>query len=535
MYAKIAALIWELGYRNRWGLLATCVIAPLSVVFLETVAPQVIQPGPVEGGVVLLYMWGLLYLSVVFAYAEFSPTSLNTGLPDHVLRLPVRSSVLAAVPLVLGVSVLFAYLFVWSRIDSLRIPWHPGLGLIVVAIAVSWIQAINWGLSRTPRFAAIALLVVTTLAALGMATVTTEPGGPVLIPRSTAWLLLVTLLVSGIGLAQLSVARVRRGQIVLGFDLLPSFRVPGFSLPGTYRNGRQAQARYEWRIFGWVLPTAAAAMAFLVFVVQFLTPEDTIEATVVIGLMFFYCACVLGLEIGKSHFRNPSFAMTGFWATRPLSSRALADAKLKLAAMSILAGTALILLPLVPAWHLAGSWDKIAGLWGQIAMREGTGGALTLALAATLLLPLLSWIFCANAMAACMTGHRVLSANFMMAVGPGFVVLAFGIYKLSQSVTVRAFIVEQAMWLGVIPIISVIALVAFLVKRFGLSRDDLLRPLPLVLAGLVFAGGMVGGQQLSVLEGHQFAVAIVLLNLAIFTALPSITAPVALRINRHRT
>ncbi|MEM9313273.1 MAG: hypothetical protein AAGA95_01490 [Pseudomonadota bacterium] len=534
MAAKLKALAWELWHPNRWGIIGMMLVAPAAVWLLQRAAPETIQAGPVEGAIVLLFMWGLLFLGVIFSYAEFSPKNFQVGFPNHVLRLPVRTSALAGVPLLLGVSSLLAYLLIWSRIDALAIPWRPGIGVVLVVIAVSWVQAINWGLGRTPAASATAMIGVSALTVICLLTVTAGPDDPVLLARGTAWSCLALLAFAGVALAQWSVARTRRGQVIAGFERTPSWRLPGFSIPRRLRSAAHAQFRYEWRVFGWILPTCAAAMGILVFFVQFLNPEDTIEATVVVLMMFFYVACALGLEIGKSHFRRSDYRMSGFWATRPLSSRSLANAKLKLAAMTIFVGTLLILLPALAAWHLSGSWEQISAAWQAFAVREGRVGALAAATAAVALLPLLAWIACANTMAACMSGHRWLSQKLIMAVGPVLVVVAFGGYQLFQMPAFRLFLREHTLWLALLPIAAAIGLVVLLGRRFELSRGALIHAPSVAPAITILALGAVAAWSLSFLADHRIAVLAVTFNLTLFAWLPFVTAPVALSANRHR-
>ena len=112
--------------------------------------------------------------------------------------------------------------------------------------------------------------------------------------------------------------------------------------------------------------------------------------------------------------------------------------------------------------------------------------------------------------------------------------MIFGVYQLSQIADVRAFVMEHGGWLALIPVLLVIGLLAYLQKRFRLTKTDLLRPLPSAIGLTIFVGGLAASSQLTALDGHRAMLAVVLLNVALFTALPAITAPIALTHNRHR-
>ena len=529
-------LLREIWSRNRWGLSLSLIGMPLLLAVAHGFVASYPEFDRWLGTVHLAAVWSVMIVVVIFAYVDFSTRNLEVGFPQHVLRLPAPTVLLVSVPLV------SATILVWLQSMALimlsREQWLPvrdaGWLMLISLAAVSWMQAISWGLSRTPVRAA--LLLIMALVAGGVCALSVLSIGPA--PLLPAWLGsagLIGMAVGGAVLAYLAVARERCGRAVGRRVIWSDLTVPGFSLPQRLETGRQAQFWYEWRVFGWIFPLGTLLFAVLIVFSQWLPGnlEDRIEATSVSLVMFLYVASVLGFELSKSHFGAPDHEMSAFWAVRPLSTAALAHAKLKVAVWSLLIGAVLCLGPVYPAWILGGHGDEVAVYFAQAAAQFGTVGTAVMIAAVALAIPVLSWVICGSALAVTLRGawskKRLLAGGVLIIIA-----LAALTRWVSNSELLSGWLLEHAV--ECVAVLGGLALGALtpLISRYRRSHATALLVRPALVIGAIALAFLLGS--LSLLESPRVALllAATVILFASLSMMPWLLGPMALSQNRHR-
>jgi hypothetical protein len=210
--------------------------------------------------------------------------------------------------------------------------------------------------------------------------------------------IVIGLAVAGLLGAWYSVERQRRGGgrgrgwfkalFTWISDWLPR-RQRGFASPAG------AQFWYEWRRAGWLLPASIAAALLFVFVpISWRFREEADAAWWILGWALalpILLAAVIGKGFTKPDFWSMDVSLPPFLAVRPLATGDLVVTKMKVAALSVALGWAIVLVFL-------GTWLP---LWANtVDLREAVEdwtflyGAFSIPAAALLLLAvasLLSW------------------------------------------------------------------------------------------------------------------------------------------------
>ncbi|MFK7958106.1 MAG: hypothetical protein AB8B96_18565 [Lysobacterales bacterium] len=531
------ALLWELWARNRIGLFGTLFGVPLVLLAAQQVVYH--WPGfrPGYGMAKILAVWSVAYLVMIFSYAEFSSKTLQTGFPRHVLKLPLPTVMLVAVPMISAIATVFVFveiLLLLTLEQPTKASDHFWV-LVAVIIAISWMQTINWGLNRSPMRAA--LLVIIVFAASGAAVVSTlsVTAGPVM-PYWVAASVLSLLAASGVCLASTSLARVRTGQIFGQTIFWSDFTIPGFALPEPLSDPRQAQFWFEWRVFGSALPIASVFFAGLLLLVHYLPgdSEDAVAGTSIVVGVFLYISAVVGFELAKSHIGANDHRMSGFAAIRPLTSVELAFAKLKVAAFSIGLSSYVVALPLLAVWMLGGVSERLVQAWALLCETHGLDGAIIAAVLAAGAVPVMAWVLCGNTLA--------LGAFASQSINRRVAVIAMAIVMVGLAIAYKLSGMEQ--WpqflLAHYPkVFGALALVLAMGFGFALRAFAQVAPLSL-LAGRFTATGSVAIAALASTTVMDGVVGIpwgfigLTVCLGLLTLYPWILTPVGVHHNRHR-
>src|SRR3954470_7458935 len=105
MRSPALAIAWEFWGRSRLGLTASAV-ALLALCLLPWVLPTG-RPGSEEDTIQLLTTlvtpFLFIYLLAVFIYSDVRDGSRNAGFPPRMFALPLRTSVLVALPMLYGI------------------------------------------------------------------------------------------------------------------------------------------------------------------------------------------------------------------------------------------------------------------------------------------------------------------------------------------------------------------------------------------------------------------------------------------------
>jgi hypothetical protein len=369
MRSPALALAWQLYRPNRWGFYAIAagltVLAVLSRTLVTRAAAQMV------GGVsVILFVLALLYVMSVFAYSELSSRGKHAGLPRRMLTLPMHTAALVAWPMLYGMAAaaLLWLAAVWlvfepcGMMKAMDIWW---LALVCAALTANF-QAMAWTFVGSPLVrlvVAVMLLPAWVVAAVKAEVIQDEHD-------LAAWL--VVLIVGSYLLAVAGVTRDRRGAgSLLGWLRARAGRV-AIRLRwrrAPFASAARAQLWFEWRQKGLILPCLLGVfmlgLLLTVPVTAFDAPLLMRVLSAFVGLPLV-AAFVVGFGMGKRSFWAKELGLTPYTATRPVSSGALALAKLRMAARSAVATWALMLALAVLWVFLSGTRYEVGRWWERL-------------------------------------------------------------------------------------------------------------------------------------------------------------------------
>jgi hypothetical protein len=355
MRSPALAIGWELWARHRWGLSVVAAWAALGAV-LARILPKEIAENVVAAPSLVAACFGYVYLLWVFAYGENTLVSTGAGFPPRLFGAPLRTSWLVAWPMFYGM-VAAALVWLWLAwlisypLGSQAANW-PAL-LLAASMAVY--QAACWTFVRGPIprlvLAVFALPLTAFLIGAAVARIIQQR----LWTESTfGWLLcgLVVLIGASYFAAVIGVARDRRGD---SFDtgwlgaFLARRRESLVARLSPRATPAAAQRWLELRRHSWLVPMIAVGCiaAVLCSLNLPLYPDNLTHIVLPIVGLPPLLGLFLGFGMGKTTFWSGDLALSSFSATRPVTSAALAQAKLAAAAARAVRTWAYLLL-LVP-------------------------------------------------------------------------------------------------------------------------------------------------------------------------------------------
>jgi hypothetical protein len=355
MNSAAKAIAWEIWSRNRWALSA--VVFGLPFVFIPS-------PEWFRLFQALFFMFATTILYWSFCYAEADVRGRHGGFPSRMFILPVRTPVLAGLPMIYGACTITLFYVFWTQVVlprwglRLSAPWLRVHILGLVATLAS-LQAIVWSFYRFPwiRLALIAIVLIGTGA---LAILSPAEEFRQLTQRQVEGTLGVIALLGFMG-GIAGVARDRRGEwdgwtqrvIDRGLSWLPRRRAP-FSSPA------DAQLWFEWR--------GKATFLCFVFLIAMLGPLILWPVPKVLQLeggaaASFYAAlpltilCAawsLGATLAYTDYLSISIrsGLSSFVTTRPQSSADIVMAKLKAAGLITIVTALLFVLFAAPVFNL---------------------------------------------------------------------------------------------------------------------------------------------------------------------------------------
>jgi hypothetical protein len=493
------------------------------------------------GGTYPLLIIMMMTISM-FCYIEASIQKTSTGFPPHTFRLPVRTTTLVAIPMLLGVIAIPGVYVTWALVvyHPVGIELSLGWPVVILAAAMTSLQTVVWtmGSRPIPRMTAFTIAVTAfgglAIAASGAFEVST-------MVRRVMYLGLPILMLVNYRLSVAGVARYRCGdwpkdKAKNPDDSAPTSLAPGRRLPVLVSPAR-AQFWLEWRQFGFVIP---AYIGFILGLLFFLVLIDDLAMRQFLQIL----AILILLPVGMGAMAGPTFARSGVWAanadlspfggTRPMTDAALASAKLKALAGSLAAGW-LVVFGLGPLWvRASGQGHSVVDLWQKLDQAlTPTGAVPALALTALGLVGL-SWMFAGLGLSLALSGKRHLLAIAWVGsvlLTLGLVVVAVWTYRHPEALEAMLSWARRLEWL-LIALAVVASVAAFrAAKRSGLLAQRTVARAAgigaLLLAVSVLLSLRVTPSQWRHLAGA--ATLLVALGLA-----PIATAPLALFSNRHR-
>src|SRR5437867_5393382 len=159
MCSPVSAILWEIGRKNRWGLLV--VVGSLLCGLMVRVFGAGPEAEPNFFGVVGM----IVSFLVTFAIWTYADSGAQISFPTRTFALPVRTGVLVNGPIFFGALGITAIHFAWAFLLLLPLGTHYPLGLFTIY----WIadlmtfQAIVWCLASWPKALVIVLVLAVVL------------------------------------------------------------------------------------------------------------------------------------------------------------------------------------------------------------------------------------------------------------------------------------------------------------------------------------------------------------------------------------
>lgn len=369
MRSAATAIGWEMWARNRVG--ATTIAVGILLFALAGLLIGVnVEPSRMRGEV--LFLWSIILFAVAFlyvvsvaVYGDLRQGSF-TGFPTRMFTLPIATSRLVLWPMLYGVAALIALwlattLLVWlpARAD---VQWWA---LPLLCVVLVWFQAIAWAVPGSAWAKVIAACIILpalkfTLEMVALAVAWFSFENAHFDRREILAHRILTLIIFcgcalplAYGVAVWGVARARRGTssgfawLARCLDIVSAIR----NRRTKFNSPESAQFWLECRRTGLVLPLFVVGFLMFVSVVAapFTRAAEHLILLIVLACLTPFFAVLAGYLTGKAGAWGGDLVLTSFLATRPLSSSALASAKIRTAAWS--AALAWILFALLaPLW-----------------------------------------------------------------------------------------------------------------------------------------------------------------------------------------
>jgi hypothetical protein len=334
------ALLWYIVKNNRWKLVVIFSSIPTILLFNSIIhfifGTSLLDWSAKFHAMLLIIIFP--FLAMVITYSELNTSTAKTGIPRFSFIHPVSSLHLALVPIIFGILLSFTFMFFWFQLivqlDSGF--FENSIILTTCIIGVVWLQFISWRLSNAPYLTIIIFLILVALLFIFIVSLWNLESTPHLINANLAKAGLLALMTSGAWLAISSVKKERTNQSFGKKWKLSQIQFVGFSLPTNYRTKQQALFRFEWRVFGWMLPMAGVFMALL-FSFTLFTLDSSLKVFDLIAVMsagLIYLPLFSPAAMSKNYLGSNSSSILSFTAQLPMSNFDVATSKLKLALRS---------------------------------------------------------------------------------------------------------------------------------------------------------------------------------------------------------
>ena len=363
MHSPAYGLGWIILRKHHVGLIVVAVyLALLAIARLMPAA----YAAELKIGLMSIFGFLMIYLMGVFVNSETDLISTRSGYAFHLFTLPVRTRILILWQMAYGIVavalfwIAFALLLLVPAAGEAAVWWPASL----MSALVACLQALSWYPVPLPYLRALLAFVI--LAALSIFGVLGWANG------LSARLLIVTysiVIVGAILVAVHGVALTREGGS-RERSWLPQTKGTASLLPGL-TSPMQAQFWLEWRRNGLLLPVmvlvicVGSALLFALIGSSTYAPLGSssiqIPDTARLWLMCVLWTpmiAMIGCCTSKADTYRPDMSLQPFLATRPLSSLAIVQVKMRMAARSTLSAWAILSLFLL-GWLLLPAHDGV--------------------------------------------------------------------------------------------------------------------------------------------------------------------------------
>jgi len=528
MRSPAAAIVWELGQRRRWGLIAVTgyliVLAAIKLWVLQSGRRIDLDDESFALVVIVPLAATFIYFLAVFSFGLSGDFAARQSMyPARMFTLPVPTAALAGWPMLYGTATM-AMLWLATRVFTI---WPSDVDVPVIwpallaASLVAWTQALTWMPYplRGLRVFVTVLWLVTIDTVILIALESKAHEG-----------VMLALLAPHVPLAYLvarfAVARARRGDV-------PDWRLGEIARAvrrDPFPSADRAQTWFEWRQYGRSLPGLVAILLPFELALLFAfshTPELIFETLLLVLFTPPFMAAFVAATV--------AYRMTPFLATRPLTNGSLIAAKLKATMWSTLVAWLLVLVGIPLGLRFSGAAPVVMERVHRLFEVFGTPRAIAILLLVLAALMASTWKQLVQSLYIGMSGREwIVKASVFAAVSFLAAILPLAVW-ISRSRYAMA-----VLWNNIPEIAAVLVLVklsAAVWVAMRLHDKHLLSDRTLLLGALGWDVAVFALYGLLVwifptLLFHAYALALVAI-LAIPLARLS-AAPLALAWSRHR-
>lgn len=439
MRSPAAATAWYLWRQHRWQ--ATVVVVYfIAVAVVAHVLPDDLYYHVLTLAIALPLSSVPICLAVAFTYGSQADLSTRESIyPSWMLTLPVRSRALAGWPMLYGTATMaVAWLLAAEfllRPRGIAAPLcQPALAL---AAGLAWLQALFWMPMALPWIRPLVAVVL-------VAALVIIPGAyaPRSVSEPTILVWLALQLPVAYWVAIVGVSRSRRGDT--SDWRWPAKRMNGLSARSPRRRNpfaspAKAQCWLEWRLRGLGTPVAILVIApFFVALIAVtrlipdLATDWPFRSPMILLLLPPWLAAAVSIFFGELTEKSKDRGLSGFLATRPITSAGFVTAKVDMAARGVVAGYAVVLPIALATAFFTGAFGEIDAWWRLLVARFSPWEAALIVLLGAMGLVVGTWLILIENMLFGLTGRRwvmgVVSAMCFPLI-PTAVLLGLWIYR----------------------------------------------------------------------------------------------------------
>jgi len=537
------AIIWSILRRQQLSFFALVFAIPIIVlikILLSQNLPSDIYQKILSAHPMLLFTISP-FLIMIFTFAELNGAFTKNAFPRYTFTHPMSSARLATIPIFLGMMSAYLFYSAWFIFVAEHQFYFLQYLILLscVCSAVSWLQLVSWRFNSSPYLSVTLMLALAvTIFVLIVSSWGTSDLVPI-ISNELAYVGLIILPISGIALAINSVARCRTNDIQRKTRYLSNVKFIGFGLPKHYSSKTQALFRYEWRVFGWIMPMAGIFMfSILVFVGLDVDSSDKIMPIlfIMIGSMI-YLPWFLPAEMSKSELSISADAKPGlssFITNLPVTNFQIAMSKIKLAARSTFIYHVMLLLA-VNYFVFSIEIEAIySNPWDYMIENFGLFLTIALILALNMLVPIVTWVLGGNTLAWCLKGNKFFSGRRLVFIAFGLMtIIPIGILFFTND-PFRAFLLSYAPYFNWVVSIGILLIFIRSLNRYKKLENLGKMKVPFFAATLLFiffAITLFSFDIAALNKGHSV---LILIDLTLLGVLPFLTSPLSVAFNRAR-
>jgi hypothetical protein len=381
------------------------------------------------------------------------------------------------------------------------------------------------------------------LTVVGLQSILIEQVNSSLLGRQYGVALLLVIFISGYGLAFLTISRSRSDKPLsinfyekLGFERWyknTAFYHNKLKVP-SFLNMNQALHWYEWRKFGWIMPSMVIFLGSFVVLSAFFT--ENITALAPFSLALLIMIPFFGPEVASTGFGKYDYKLPEFIKHLPVSDYQIAKSMLILLFRSHSISYGLMALVFILTIVVSGSFDSLASNINSINIQYGTYQVNVGILLALMLILALGWMLSTNLMALFL---RMSNASKMIkhVVVPlimlgSFILIMEGFEQLSKEQAIQ-WLETNYYQVLTFPIIIVLSfsLACYHHAKHIIERNDFSTVAMALFACWIISVFLISMTTFSL--KWISLVAVVWGIILLMCLLPFLTAPLAVKHNRH--